>query len=80
MLCKILRLFLNTLTAEDKCSLLDRDNLTQPIQILLSQKQQTFSEFCSRFLKSTLKFENFQKIDDLHSRCISEFTDFEKGH
>ena len=80
MLCKILRLFLNTLTADDKCSLLDRDNLTQPIQILLSQKQQTFSEFCSRFLNSTLKFENFPKIDDLHSRCISEFRDFEKGH
>ena len=71
MLCKILRLFVNTLTADDKYSLLNRDNLTQPIQILLSQKQKTFSQFFSAFLKSTLNFEHFQKKDDPHSRCIS---------
>ena len=59
-LSKILRLFLNTLTDDDKYCLLYRDNLTQPIQILLSQKQETFSEFFSAFLKSTLNFENFQ--------------------
>ena len=34
----MLRLFVNTLTADDKCSLLNRDDLTQTIQILLSQK------------------------------------------
>ena len=61
VLCKISGLFLNTLTDDDKYSLLYGDNLTQPIQILLSQKQQTFSEFFSPFLKSTLNFENFQK-------------------
>ena len=44
VLCKILRLLVNTLTDDDKYSLLDRDNLTEPIQILLSQKQKTFSE------------------------------------
>ena len=33
----------------------------QPIQILLSQKQKTFSQFFSAFLKSTLNLENFQK-------------------
>ena len=61
VLCKISGLFLNTLTDDDKYSLLYRDNLTQPIQILLSQKQKTFSEFYSAFLKSTLNFEHFQK-------------------
>ena len=61
VLWKILRLFVNTLTDDDKYSLLYRDNLTQPIQILLSQKQKTFSEFLSAFLKSTLNFEHFQK-------------------
>ena len=61
VLCKILRLFVNTLTDDDKYSLLYRDNLTQPIQILLSQKQKTFSQFFSTFLKSTLEFETFQK-------------------
>ena len=60
VLWKMLRLFLNTLTDDDKYCLLYRDNLTQPIQILLSQKQQTFSEFFPAFLKSTLIFEHFQ--------------------
>ena len=35
----------NTLTLDDNHYLLNRYNLTQPIQILLSQKQKTFSEF-----------------------------------
>ena len=61
VLCKILGLFLNTMTDDYKYSLLYGDNLTQPIQILLSQKQKTFSEFFSAFLKSTLDFEHFQK-------------------
>ena len=38
--------------------------LTQPIQILLSQKQETFSQFFSAFLKSILNSENFGKKDD----------------
>ena len=61
VLWKILRAFVNTLSEDDKYSLLDGDNLTQPIQIPLSQKQKTFSEFFSSFLKSTLNFEHFQK-------------------
>ena len=58
---KSLRLFVNTLTDDDNYCLLYRDNLTQTIQMLLSQKQQAFSEFLSPFLKSTLNFEHFQK-------------------
>ena len=61
VLWKILRPFVNTLSEDDKYCLLYRDNLTQPIQILLSQKQKTFSEFFSPFLKTTLNFERFQK-------------------
>ena len=61
VLCKILRLFVNTLTDDDKYSLLNRDNLTQPIQILLSQKEKDFSSFLSAFLKSTSNFAHFQK-------------------
>ena len=61
MLCKILGLFVNALTDDDKYSLFYRDNLTQPIQILLSEKQNTFSQYFSAFLKSTLNFEHFQK-------------------
>ena len=61
VLCKILGLFVNTLSDDDKYCLLYRDNLTQPIQILLSEKQKTFFEFFSAFLKSTLNSEHFQK-------------------
>ena len=79
VLCKILGLFVKTLTDDDKYSLLYRDNLTQPIQILLSQKKSTFSHFFSAFLKPTSNFEHFQKKDDPHSRCISQITVSEKG-
>ena len=58
---KISGLFLKSLTDDDKYSLLYRDNLTQPIQIRLSEKQKTFSHFFSAFLKSTLNFEHFEK-------------------
>ena len=44
----------------------------------LSQKQKTFSQFFSKFLKSSLNFEHFQKKDDSHSWVISEITDSKK--
>ena len=56
-----LRVLVNTLNAGDKYSLLKRDNLTQPIQILLSQKQMTFSQFFSEFLKFTLSLMIFKQ-------------------
>ena len=68
VLCKILGLFVNTLTDHGKYSLLYRDNLTQQIQILLSQKPKTFSKLSSEILKPTLNFEHFQKKDDPHSQ------------
>ena len=72
---KILGLFVNTLTAYNKYSLLKRDNLTQPIQMQLSQKQNNFFDSFSSDLKSKLKIEHFQKKDDPRSCCISEITD-----
>ena len=71
MIHKILRLFFNTLTVDEKHYLLNRDNLTQPIQIQLSQKQKTFSEFFFAFLKSILNFKHLPKKDDPHSCSIS---------
>ena len=78
-LCKFLRLLVKTLTDDDKYSLLYRDNLTEPIQILLSQKPKTFSQLSSKILKPTLNFAHFQKKNDPHSRCISQITVSEKG-
>ena len=37
--------FVNTLTVKNKHYQLNRDNLTQPIQMQLSQKQKTACEF-----------------------------------
>ena len=64
---KILILFVDTLTFDDKHYLPNRDNLTQPIQMQLSQKQKTFSEFFFAFLKSILNFKHLPKKDDPHS-------------
>ena len=77
--CKFLRLLVRTSTDDEKYSLLYRENLTQPIQILLSKKRKTFSELFFEFSKSTLNFEHFQKKDHPHSRVISQITVSEKG-
>ena len=58
-ICKILGLFVDTLTADDNYSLLNNDNLAQPIQIQLSKKQKYFSQFFSAFFKSRLNFQHF---------------------
>ena len=45
LISKMLWLFVNTFTANDKYSPLNRDNFTQPIQMQLSQKWKAFSDF-----------------------------------
>ena len=79
VLRKFLRLLVKSLTDDEKYSLLYRENLTQPIQILLSHKPKTFSHFFSALSKSTLNFAHFEEKDDPHSRCISQITVSEKG-
>ena len=61
VICKISTLFPNTLTADGKYSLLNRDSLTQPIQMQISRKEKPFSYFFALFLKSNLNFEHIQK-------------------
>ena len=75
--CQILGLLVNTLAADEMYPLLKRDNLTIPIQMQLSQKQKTFSEFFAAFLKSRLNFKYFLKKDDPPRFCIFEITDSE---
>ena len=67
MIHKILRLFVTTLTINDKHYSLNRDNLAQPIQMLLSQKQKILSNFFFGCLKSILNFKHFPKKDDARS-------------
>ena len=77
MICKILGLFVNELTADDKYSLLNTDNLMQRIQIILSKELKTFSVFFL-FLKYRSSFEDFEKKDDPHSLWILLNRDFER--
>ena len=66
------------MSAVDKCSLPNRDNLMQPIHMQLSEKVKIFSQFFNVFSKSRLSFEYFQKSNDAHTLFNSEATDCEK--
>ena len=66
------------MSAVDKCSAPNRDNLMQPVQMQLSRKLKTFSRFFNVFSKSMLSFEYFQKKDHGHSLFFSETTACEK--
>ena len=68
MIHKILRPFVNTFAVNDKHYLLNRENLTQPIQMELSEKQKIFPNFfLFAFLQSILNFKHLPIKDDRHS-------------
>ena len=75
---KILRLFVNALTADDKYSDSNMQNLPQQFQTPLSQKQRTFPFFFIAFLKCGWNLEHFQKKDEYPSLIISEIIDAER--
>ena len=75
---KILRLFVNALTADDKYSGSNMQNLQEQFQTPLSQKQKTLSGFFIAFLKCAWNLEHFPKKDKYHSLIISEFIDGER--
>ena len=66
MIQKILRLYGNTLTVDDKHYLLNRDNLAQLIQMQLSQKQKSFPAFFFAFLKYILNLKHLPTKGDPH--------------
>ena len=57
-------MFVNTLTADDQYSLLNRHNLTQPIRTQLSQKQKA----CSKF------FLDFRNVHEILNICKKKMT------
>ena len=69
---KMLWLFVNKFTANDKYSPLHRYNFTQPIQMQLSQRRKTFSEIFSRLLKCGLNLNSFKKNLTLIENVISK--------
>ena len=60
------------MSAVDKCSLPNRDNLIQPIHMQLSQKLKTFCSFIFHFRNLGQFLDNFGKKDNPHSLFISE--------
>ena len=68
----------NTLTANEKHCLLTRDNLTPAIQMQVSKKEKTFSEFFFAFSKPILNFKHFSKKYEPHSSCLCRITGSEK--
>ena len=58
--CQILGLLVNTLAADEKYLALHMDNLTIPMEMQLSQKQKTISQFIAAFLKCRFIFKHFQ--------------------
>ena len=75
--CQILGLLLNTLAADEKYHVLNRDNLTIPIRMQLYQKEKSFSQFFSVFSKCSLNFQDFETKGEPPSFCISKITDSE---
>ena len=75
--CQILGLLVNTLAADEKYPVLNRDNLTIPIQMQLSQKQKTFSQLFRELLKSRINYKHFERKEYPHRFCIFEITDSE---
>ena len=74
----MLRLFVNALTADDKYSGSNMQNLRQQFETPLSRKQKTFSWFFIAFLKCAWNLEHFQKKDEYPSLIISEIIDAER--
>ena len=76
---QILGLVVKKLPAHEKYPVLNRDNLRIPIDMQLSQKQKTLSQFFAGFLKSAIKLKYFEKKVDIDRFCVSEITDSENA-
>ena len=75
----ILRLFVNTLTADNKYPSCNVHNFVTQVQTQLSQKKKTFSRFFIAFMKCAWSLEDFGKKDEYRSLIISEIIDCEIG-
>ena len=61
MICQILGVFRNTLTAIDKYPFRDLENFLSPTQLQLSLKRKTSSDFLNPLMESTSNFKDFEK-------------------
>ena len=61
------RVFVSTLTVDGMSPVQYCENLQLPIQMQVSEKRKTFSQFFVPYLDSTSSFTHFEKNDDGHS-------------
>ena len=71
---KFFRPFLNTLTADDRYSLINKNKWMQTVQMHLSQKPKIFSELFFPFFEFVLNFEHFQKKMTLIAYAFAKLT------
>ena len=76
---EILGLIVNRLTATDKYSCRNTQNLTKELQTAISQKQKTFSGTFITYLKSITNSEAFAKKVEPASLSICEIIDAQKS-
>ena len=76
---KILRLFANTLTADDKNSCRNMENFLQQLRTLLSETRKTFSWFFISFLICAWNLQYFEKKDECPTLIISKIIVSERG-
>ena len=72
------RVFRNTLTANDKYPDRDCVKFSSPIEMQLSLKPTNFSDFFVLFLECTSNFKHFEKKDDRHAYFILQIAECEK--
>ena len=70
--CEIFRLFVNTLTADDKYSRRYMQIFWQQLQTFLSQKGEAFCQFLIEFQKCAWNLENSEKKEEYPSLIITE--------
>ena len=78
VISEIFRLFVNTLTPDDKYSRRNIQIFWQQLQTPLSQEGKPFCEFCIAFLKFTWKLEHSEKKEEYPSLIITEIIASEK--
>ena len=72
VISQIFRLFVNTLTPDDKYSRRNMPIFWQQLQTIWSQKEKTFCEFFFAFLKCAWNLQHSEKKEEYRSLIITE--------
>ena len=76
---EIFRLFVNTLSPDDKYSRRNIQIFWQQLQTLSSKKREAFCQFVIAFLKCAWNLEHFEKKEEYPSLIITEIIASERN-